>query len=173
MNWTPETSNGTFYLYGAYLDRRKNNRLGPTIRILGMINRLEPRVRTFCQIWFQGSGQPVISKVLEYKYIWFKKWGNYKHGIFQPYMLACQLPQSHWKQVPISVSVVENECDLATNNLRVTYNRLKEGEKKKKFAVCVKGLDFPSEDISVRLVEWIEMLDILGADKVSMVARWL
>ena len=85
-----ETSNGTFYLYGAYLDRRKNNRLGPTIRILGMINRLEPRVRTFCQIWFQGSHQPVISKVLEYKYIWFKKWGNYKHGIFQPYMLACQ-----------------------------------------------------------------------------------
>ena len=38
-----------------------------------------------------------------------------------------QLPQSHWKQVPISVSVVENECDLATNNLRVTYNRLKGG----------------------------------------------
>ena len=65
-------------------------RLGPTIRILGMINRLEPKVKTFCQIWFQGSGQPVISRVLEYKYIWFKKWGNYKHGIFQPYMLACQ-----------------------------------------------------------------------------------
>ena len=43
----------------------------------------------------------------------------------------------------------------------------KEGEKKKKFAVCVKGLDFPSEDISVRLVEWIEMLNILGADKVT------
>ena len=32
--------------------------------------------------------------------------------------------------------------------------------------MCVKGLDFPSEDISVRLVEWIEMLNILGADKV-------
>ena len=42
-----------------------------------------------------------------------------------------------------------------------------EGERKKKFAVCVKGLDFPSEDISVRLVEWIEMLNILGADKVG------
>ena len=42
-----------------------------------------------------------------------------------------------------------------------------DGEKKKKFAVCVKGLDFPSEDISVRLVEWIEMLNILGADKVG------
>ena len=34
-----DTTNGTFYLYGAYLDVRKNNRLGPTVRILGMINR--------------------------------------------------------------------------------------------------------------------------------------
>lgn len=67
------------------------------------------------------------------------------------------------------MSVVERQCDLATNNLRVTYNRLKEGESKKKFAVCVKGLDFPSDDISVRLVEWIEMLNILGADKVRAV----
>lgn len=163
-----ETSNGTFYLYSAYLDRRKNNRLGPTIRILGMINRLEPKVKTFCQIWFSGSKEPVISKVLEYKYIWFKKWGNYKTGIFQPYMLACQLPQSHWKEVPISVSVVEHVCDLATNNLRVTYNVLAPGEKKKKFAVCVKGLDFPTDDMSVRMAEWIEMLNLLGADKIFL-----
>ena len=110
----------------------------------------------------------MISKVLEYKYIWYHKWGNYKPGIFQPYMLACQLPSSHWQQVPISVSVVENACDLATNNLRVTYNRLPPGKPKKKFAVCVKGLDFPADDISVRLVEWIETLNVLGADKIFL-----
>ncbi|CAH2052505.1 unnamed protein product, partial [Iphiclides podalirius] len=34
------------------------------------------------------------------------------------------------------------------------------------FAVCVKGLDFLHEDLSVRLVEWIEMVRILGADKI-------
>jgi hypothetical protein len=39
-----ETTNGTFHLYGAYLDVRAANRLGPTVRILGMINRLEPKV---------------------------------------------------------------------------------------------------------------------------------
>ena len=66
----------------------------------------------------------------------------------------------------MSVSVVESKCDQATNNLRVTYNPLKEGEKKKKFAVCVKGLDFPDKDISERLMEWIELLNILGAEKV-------
>lgn len=162
-----ETSNGTFYLYGAYLDRRKNNRLGPTVRILGMINRLQPSVKTFCQIWFSGQTEPVLSRVLEYKYIWFHKWGNYKQGIFQPYLLACQLPQSHWSQIPVSVSIVEKACDLATNNLRVIYNR-PEGDKKKKFGVCVKGLDFPDDDMSVRLIEWIETLHVLGADKVFL-----
>lgn len=30
----------------------------------------------------------------------------------------------------------------------------------------MKGLDFLHEDLSVRLVEWIELLNLLGADKV-------
>jgi len=163
-----ETSNGTFYLYGAYLDVRPTNRLGPTVRVLGMINRLEPAVKTFCQLWFSDSMEPVISKVLEYKYIWYKKWGNYKQGLFQPYLLACQLPKTHWGKTPASVSIVEDKCDKASNNLRVTYNKPAEGEEKKKFAVCVKGLDFPEEDLSTRLTEWIEVLAALGADKIFL-----
>ena len=145
------------------------HRLGPTVRILGMINRLEPTVKTYCQFWFNGTREPIISKVLEYKYIWYRKWGNYKPGIFQPYMLACQLPKSHWEQVPLSVSVVENVCDTATNNLKVIYNKLPEGQSKKaNFAVCVKGLDFPSDDLSVRLIEWFELLHLLGANKIFL-----
>ena len=165
-----ESSNGSFYLYGAYLDVRANNRLGPTVRILGMINRLEPQVKTQCQLWFSDSPgtEPVVSKVLEYKYIWYKKWGNYKQGLFQPYLLACQLPKTHWGKTPVSVSIVENKCDKATNNLRVTYNKPEEGEGKKKFAVCVKGLDFPEDDLSIKLTEWIEVLGSLGADKIFL-----
>ena len=84
-------------------------------------------------------------------------------------MLACQLPKSHWEQVPLSVSVVENVCDTATNNLRVIYNKLPEGKTKKhNFAVCVKGLDFPTEDLSVRLIEWFELLHLLGANKIFL-----
>ena len=161
-----ETSNGTFHLYGAYLDVRSKNRLGPTVRVLGMINRLEPKVKTFCQLWFNDSKEPIFSKVLEYKYIWYKKWGNYKQGLFQPYLLACQLPKTHWGKAPASVSIVEKKCDVATSNLRVIYNK-PEGEKKK-FAVCVKGLDFPDDDLSIRLTEWIELLNTLGADKIFL-----
>lgn len=157
------TSNGTFHFYGAYLDVRKLSKIGPSVRILAMINRIEPSIKTFCQFWFEKNKEPVLVKVMEYKYIWYKKWGNYKQGIFQPYLIACQIPRAYHHLVPASVSIVEKICDTATNNLRVIYNK---PEKKKGFAVCVKGLDFLHNDLSVRLVEWIELLNILGADKI-------
>ncbi|XP_012288579.1 uncharacterized protein LOC105704158 [Orussus abietinus] len=160
------TSNGTFQLFGAYYDRRKLSRIGPAVRIVGMIDRIEPRVKTYCQMWFDGDKEPRIVPVLEYKYIWYSKWGNYKQGIYQPYVIACRVPPSQWRRgPPASVSLVESQCDTATNNLRVIYN-LPEGPGKKDFAVCVKGLDFLHEDLSVRLVEWIELIGLLGADKI-------
>lgn len=162
---TMRTSNGTFQLFGAYYDIRKSSLLGPAVRILGMIDRIEPKVKTFCQFWFDGQKEPFIVKTFEYKYIWYNKWGNYKHGIYQPYLIACQIPKPFHGIVPSSVSLVEKECDTATNNLRVIYNRPPD-DHKKGFAVCVKGLDFLYDDLSVRLIEWIEMLNILGADKI-------
>lgn len=162
---TLRTSNGTFQLFGAYYDIRKSSLIGPSVRILGMIDRIEPKVKTYCQFWFDGQKEPHIVKTFEYKYIWYNKWGNYKQGIYQPYLIACQIPKPFHSVVPASVSIVEKECDTATNNLRVIYNRPPD-DKKKGFAVCVKGLDFLYDDLSVRLVEWIELLHILGADKI-------
>ncbi|XP_003703438.1 uncharacterized protein LOC100878671 [Megachile rotundata] len=161
---TMRTSNGTFQFFGAFYDRRKLSRIGPAIRIVGMIDRIEPTVKTHCQIWYDGDREAKVVETLEYKYIWYSKWGNYKQGIYQPYVIACKIPQSHWlKGPPASVSMVEKPCDTATNNLRVIYNK---PERKKDFAVCVKGLDFLHEDLSVRLVEWIELITLLGADKI-------
>lgn len=162
---TVRTSNGTFQLFGAYYDIRNRSLLGPAVRILGMIDRIEPNVKTYCQLWFDGQKEPYIVKTFEYKYIWYNKWGNYKQGIYQPYLIACPIPKPFHSIVPASVSIVEKKCDSATNNLRVIYNRPAD-DRKKGFAVCVKGLDFLYDDLSVRLVEWIELLHILGADKI-------
>lgn len=52
-----------------------------------------------------------------------------------------------------------------SNNLPVSNER---PDVKQKFAVCVKGLDFPHDDLSVRLVEWIELLNLLGASKIFL-----
>ena len=68
--------------------------------------------------------------------------------------MSCPIPSSHANLTPVSVSLVEEMCETSTNYLNIIYN-LPTGEKEK-FAVCVKGLDFPMEDRSVRLVEWIE-----------------
>ena len=161
---TLRSSNGTFQLFGAYYDDRKLSRIGPAVRIVGMIDRIEPRVKTYCQMWFDGDPEPAIVENLEYKYVWYSKWGNYKQGIYQPYVIACKVPKSHWKRgAPASISIVEKACDTSTNNLRVIYNK---PDVKKGFAVCVKGLDFLHEDLSVRLVEWIELIGLLGADKI-------
>lgn len=44
----------------------------------------------------------------------------------------------------------------------------REGEKKKKFGVCVKGLSFPTDDLTLKIMEWIEVLKSLGVDKIFM-----
>ncbi|XP_059469005.1 uncharacterized protein LOC132192846 [Neocloeon triangulifer] len=79
-------------------------------------------------------------------------------------MFSCKVPFQN--RVPESVSLVVNPCDNATNNLRVIYNPAPLG-KKKHFVMCVKALNFRQKaDSSVRLVEWLEMHKILGADKI-------
>ncbi|XP_054708021.1 uncharacterized protein LOC129217711 [Uloborus diversus] len=159
-----QTSNGTYYLYGAYYDDRVRINGGPVVRILGMVDRVKP-ILTYCQLWFDK--RKVVSFVpATYTYAWYSKWGNYKDGVLQPYVITCRVPsQESGGQVPTSVSLVEKKCDKPTTNLRVKNDRPK---KKEDFAVCVKGLDFLHEDLSVRLVEWLELLNVLGAKKVFM-----
>nr|CAD7412645.1 unnamed protein product [Timema poppensis] len=88
---------------------------------------------------------------------------NVRRMLYVPYLIACQIPQNYNNLIPQSVSIVQKPCDPANNNIRVVYNK---PEHKKEFAVCVKGLDFLHDDLSVRLVEWLELMIILGADKV-------
>lgn len=161
-----QTTNGTYYLYGAYYDDRWRGGPLATVRILAMIDRVSPPPTT-CQIWFDKISAPIVSAAT-YVYGWYSKWGNYKDGLLQPYIITCKIPRIKGlaKNIaPDSVSLVENKCDKATNNLKVNNAR---PQTKEDFAVCVKGLDFLHEDLSVRLVEWIELLRILGAKKVFL-----
>lgn len=164
---TQRTSNGTFQLFGAYLDNRKTIPGGHQfVRVLGMIDRKEMANEMHCQIWYDQMGKSFIVPVDNYKYIWVSGWGNAIDGEYQPYLISCRLPAEMRDTVPAAVSLVENKCDLATNNLRVIYNKPINSDNRQQFAVCVKGLDFLYDDLSVRLVEWIELLSILGANKI-------
>lgn len=151
------TSDGTaFQIFGAYLDDRDANKV--VVRLLGVVNRKVPTVATYCQLWYGGRRDPVVVKSDRYRYIWIAAWGT--QGVNQPYFVDCVVPNT---QTPFAVSLVEAPCANATNALRVVNNKTTQ---KKRFAVCVKGLDYPHDDVSVRLVEWLEINRALGADKV-------
>lgn len=162
------STNGTFYLFNAFFDNRTLVKPKPVIRILAMINRIKPTVSSYCHVWYEGKINPLATKVVEYKYIWIREYGNYKQGILQPYLITCNIPTNRESMVPISVSLVENRCDKSTNNLRVINNVPTHENVKKNFAVCVKGLDFSQTDRSVEIIEWLEMLFLVGANKVFL-----
>ena len=165
------TSKVTLYLYGAYLDIRARNPEGPNVRLLGMMDKLRPKVKIYCQLWFENRTQPVLSLVKQYKYIFVSReggeGGNNPTDNLQPYLLTCPIPPGREDRNPILVSVVEHACATATTLLKITHNKLEEGEEKKKFAVCVKGLDIP-DDLTVRLAEWIELVSAMGADMIFL-----
>ena len=85
----------------------------------------------------------------------------------QPYLLTCPLPKLLKHLIPTHVSLVEKRCDKAKNHLKVTFNKT-ERKSKKGFGVCVKRIVLPKSDIAIRLAEWIELISILGADKIFL-----
>lgn len=164
--------NVTNFIFGAYLDRRPTITGGKhVVRVLTMMNFMPQHSNeypaSYCQLWYDEQSQPEIVPVTNIRPIWLYAWGhgsgnNYAH------LLTCIIPQNYYKWVPKSVSLVASPCHQATNNVRVIYQPLGEHEEKKGFAVCVKGLDYPYGDMSHRIVEFMETLRALGAEKVTM-----
>lgn len=164
MYWQEfQTPMVTFQIYKAFFDNRNINGLSNSVHVLAMIDHIDLTEETFCQIWFEDQTEPVIVGTVMYKYIWYHGWGDPGVDKYGPYLVTCQLPDTHRYEPPACVSVVSNPCDVATNFLRVTYDV---PVKKEEFAVCVKGLDLLKSDQSTKIVEWIELLDLMGVHKV-------
>ena len=70
--------------------------------------------------------------------------------------------------VPVSVSLVETECPKSkpSNNIRVYFDRHKSGHKQG-IAVCSKALTHLG-DVSMRIIEWIEVLRAQGVEKIIL-----
>lgn len=159
-----KTTNGTFYLFNAYYDDREAVN-GSLVRILGLINRIRPTVKTYCQMWFFGMLDPIPVEVHDYRVLWPDYWGENINGA-PPYLISCRNPLERQGLIPTHVSLVEGECDKANNVFAVVNNR-PEGGKKKLFLVALRGLNF-DDDISMLMIEWAELLKILDVDKVEV-----
>ncbi|XP_059489253.1 uncharacterized protein LOC132204648 [Neocloeon triangulifer] len=153
-----------YYMYGAYFDRRI--RTAPAVHVVAFLTKLENKAkRPYCQVWFNKKRKPSLVKATSFVKLFLD--GPIPHKTMIPYLVTCKIPSAMSGKVPASVSLVEAPCEKATNNLRVIYNPLPAGEKKKDFLVCVKALFLTFKPhMAVRIVEWIELLKILGAQKI-------
>ncbi|TRY68744.1 hypothetical protein TCAL_02493 [Tigriopus californicus] len=164
------TQEGTLHLFRAYYDDREPEPTGSVIRILAMMDRINPKVPLVCQLWFQSKQiEPRLSNVTNVDLIWVRAWGNNRDGILQPYLITCPLPKDSGHEVPVMVSLVEKQCDKAENALFVFNSDLsRHPDHQEALAVCVKGFDIPTDDLSVRIVEWVEMLKVMGVNRLFL-----
>ena len=109
---------------------------------------------------------PVISPVTKYQEK--KNVVRSGHGNLNPHILGCHPPDSLKHMVPMSVSLVDTKCPRSkpSNNLRVYFDRHESGHKQG-IAVCSKWISH-FRDLSLRLVEWIEVLRAQGVEKIFL-----
>ncbi|XP_037801383.1 uncharacterized protein LOC119596287 isoform X2 [Penaeus monodon] len=177
---TVTVSNTTTYLlYSAVFDNRPLTDIRPCIRILAFTTAKKPTF-PWCYIWFNTTGPPAISEVIRSEFIdWQPK--SDKHHMF--FLLTCRIPDGVAHMMPLAVSVVRAPCEKAQTLLQVNgamqrgssakfeggdANKAVNGTPLWNVAVCGPALFYYHDDISIRLVEWLELLRAQGFAKVFL-----
>ena len=158
------------YLYSAHVDSRPLNPM-LSIRVLVAIETPSKfnwkSSGIFCQIWSsQTKGVFVVEAINFYPLAW--KTFNEENGVTPiGYMFECPVKKGTLNAAAIeAVSIATKKCEMATNALRILKSEVNNEKEKKKFAVCLKVVEMPFKDASLRLIEWFEALKLLGAEQV-------
>ena len=116
-----------------------------------------------CLLYFTNKRKAIQSEA-KLIVLYGKNTEDYRTSV----IISCRIPRKIKNLVPRAVSLISmNDCPKkAHNSLRVIYE--KPNKTKESFAVCHKALRFSVNDLSLRLIEWLELLRILGVSKVFL-----
>uniref|UniRef100_A0A0R3RVI8 Glycosyltransferase family 92 protein n=1 Tax=Elaeophora elaphi TaxID=1147741 RepID=A0A0R3RVI8_9BILA len=160
-NWF---QNDDLYIYSATYDRRPNS-LYPdnhVIQILTMSFRSIPSTdKIFCNLYDMVHEKYAVieGRIRE---IWQRAWDP-RDFFYIPNLISCPVPKYFERSTNLTISLSKTACKSQGISSQV---RMPPSSKEKSgIAVCVKGLDY-LEDMPERLVEWIEMQLITGANKI-------
>ncbi|KAK4874249.1 hypothetical protein RN001_013609 [Aquatica leii] len=151
----PNTELNVFNIY-------HDDRLKPFhyLRLIGMIKGLWNET-LYCQIKIADNVYHITKAVRTN--IWSKEWYTEDEESFNPVLISCYIPSNY---IPQSLSLSIKPCILSKKSFRVIVPRKTKDLDYSNFTmtVCVKPLNF-IEDISKKLLQWIEINKILGADR--------
>lgn len=167
-------SDGEIHLWRAFYDDRPEIS-GPYVRILAMTTRIRTPIIT-CNVWYQTltNEWTLLTSTGDALYGWIEWWGDPIDYMMQALIISCPIQSVSIDivhPIPLYVTLSINPCSKAENLMKVIHSKTDSfnyaaKHRKRKIAVCSKWLDFYHSDMSVRLIEWIEMVRILGASHI-------
>ena len=123
-----------------------------------------------CLLYFDDRKRSVLTQVTQIDELSYD-FGNYykRKGYYTSVMMSCDIPNKIKNFIPKAVAIKTNDkCNVDLDNfLRVIYEKQESGGKKL-FAVCVRALYYYNIDFSIRLIEWLELMRILGVNQVFL-----
>lgn len=100
------------------------------------------------------------------KPIWYEKWDqDDTNQYFNPVLISCRVPHN---ETVVDVHLSKNSCEIKQPSMLIFSESVRKS--RRKFTVCVKPLDF-REDIANYLVQWIEILRTVGADRIEFYVK--
>ncbi|CAG9534530.1 unnamed protein product [Cercopithifilaria johnstoni] len=158
--------NDDLYVYSATYDRRLSS-LYPdnhVIQMLTMSFRSIPSTdKIFCNLYDMVYEKHIVIEGT-IREIWQRAWDP-RDFFYIPNLISCPVPKYFEHRTNLTISLSKTPCKSQKISSRVQMPPSR--QEKSGIAVCVKGLDY-IEDMSERLVEWIEMQFITGADTITV-----
>ncbi|KAF2360220.1 Glycosyltransferase family 92 [Trinorchestia longiramus] len=172
---TAASESAQYKLYSAACDRNHAEGVCSAIRILAMAEA-KIAVRPLCYLWPDTDSSPLVVKASQPEFLDYQGANNR----LVPYLLTCPVPHTapHIGGVSINLapcSTVSNFLQVLPSSsihtrseaaVRVALPRSRQSLLD--VAVCGPALFYYHDDVSSRLVEWIEILKALGFSKVFL-----
>lgn len=126
----------------------------------------------YCQTWTTSEDNDLPSRLeiveATVTQIWWSEWDPGTRDTVTPLLVSCALTAP--KDASFITTVTEDPCESSSFVLAIKPPNF--SDYVRNFTVCVKDMSFQN-DISVRLVEWFELLKLLGAEKIDLYVGYI
>uniref|UniRef100_A0A915E7C3 Glycosyltransferase family 92 protein n=1 Tax=Ditylenchus dipsaci TaxID=166011 RepID=A0A915E7C3_9BILA len=177
--------NEQLHVFSAYLDERPNS-LFPVIWSVQILassfGDSDDKEPFYCHIFFDQKdwSKKVVVKP-HFRMVWQKAWDP-RSSFYNAFLVTCPIPKDQSNSAASYVAISHQYCGssqiLNLTKVQTQANLPKISTPSSKvplIGVCVKGLDYMDENelAARKLVEWIELNYVLGAEHITLYSYYI